>query len=656
MASYLYAPVVVPFTGAAFIVILHILGLRKAQRGTSIAFAIGAVLASVLLLRVTTPVEQTYLTWASLADGRLPVAVGYQLDDLSRFFQVLPPLLALSVIIFDERASYVTHMLTFGLLGAGQSLVLANNLLLIYASWEVFLLLAAALLLHREGSPTKCAARSPVREAEAPIILAKARIQDPAKSAATWSEPESRLSSQELVSVLVLPHACGYLLLAAFLIVGLANDSLSVSKIQVNTTHGISLYLVSVSVLARITPFSLRVWPGLSAGSPAAVSFLSGGMTNWVAIYVFSRWIGITGASGDFPWALLTAAAAAAIIVLSISHAVRQSHITTMITSISLGQACLALFGLCLGDMQATSGAFFQLLGSSLLSVTLLLCARSVAKAVGTDALPRLHGLANALPVTAGMFLGATVLLAGIPLLGINFFAQWLIYESGLRDWFVVFVLASLAAGAGTFAVLVRAGFSAFLGSNSRFEGKEAREEGLLPSTALVPSRLSFASILGAGTPLVVACLAGLVPWLVYAKVVGPAAAFTVGSPAAVPSFLATLFPGRGGWTPYAVPVLMLLSALAGFALYYRGEMKEEAPLMVLEGGGGQIVEVPDHRGSERLHTQRGDLPGWLAAFVLRVVLTFTKAVGKLVASFEARYYVVTVLLCALLALFVLLE
>ncbi len=390
MASYAWLIAVLP--AVAFAVILCLI---KVLNDRAAYIAIGAtglaLLLAVIVLSQTIggKVTEYGTTWFVAGGTKLPV--GVLIDPLSAVMLVVVTVVSLLVEIYslgymrgDRRLAWYYAALSL-FTAAMLSLVLANNFLQLYMSWELVGLCSYLLI-------------------------------------GFWYEKKSASNAAIKAFVTTRLGDVGFFIGLGVLFVAAGTFSFTPLRHLVETRHLSTGVLTAVSLLffmgavGKSAQFPLHIWLPDAMEGPTPVSALIHAATMVAAgVYLVARSFFMFEAAG--PVALTTVAVIGSVTaVMAALVAVTQNDIKKVLAYSTISQlgymmAALGVGAYVAGLFHLTTHAFFKAL--------LFLGAGSVIHSTGTQNINEMGGLFKKMKVTGWTFLIATLSLAGIiPLSG----------------------------------------------------------------------------------------------------------------------------------------------------------------------------------------------------------------------------------------------
>ncbi len=417
--------------GAALAVVPLVAGLwGLLARGRPAALTLGVgraaltlVAAIVLVCTVDGPVESRL---EIVNFGNLPVTVGVRLDATVALIAVAVAAVALAVQVYstaylrddDRYAPYAAQISLFT--GAMLTVVVAGDLIMLLAGWEVMGVCSYLLIAHDRTLP-----QAPAAAVKAFLVT---RVGDVGF----------------LLGIVLLGLHAGSFRLADVLAPGVLTPAM---------TTAVCLLLLA-GVAGKSAQFPLHTWLPDAMAGPTPISALIHAATMVAAgVYVVFRLYPLFTASETALWVL--AAMAAVTMLLGALSALGQEDIKRVLAWSTVSQIAYMVAALAIA---APAAALFHLLTHAAFKALLFLAAGSVIHAVGTNLMSGMGGLRRAMPVTFWCFTIGLGALVGLPPLA-GFFSKdeilyaaaqgnggrpLLIYLAGLVTVFVTGLYASL--------------------------------------------------------------------------------------------------------------------------------------------------------------------------------------------------------------------
>ncbi len=390
---------------------------RRASACRVIALS-GSILASAVTVNAAIHVliAGRALEGVLLRQAASGIALSYSMTPLSAWFLMVFGLIAIPVAVYS--VGYFAHsirpsrMAAVGtgfnvMLGAVELVFVAGDVITFLFAWELMTLATAALVA---------------------------------------TEHEERSSRRAGYLYLVMSHIGTGCLVAGFLTLAAAADSLSLSTLLAGhlvsglTRDGVFvLFLVGFGVKAGVIPF--HVWlPEAHPAAPSSISALMSAVLITAGIYGLFRvcafGLGIPAAS----WGLTFMGMGTLSAILGVLYALTQSDLKRLlaystienagIMVLGLGAAMLALaYGRTELATVAVAASLAHVLNHAVFKGLLFLGAGSVVMGTGTRQLEQYGGLLRRMPWTGLFFLVGSMAIAGLPLLN-GFVSEWLTFQA----------------------------------------------------------------------------------------------------------------------------------------------------------------------------------------------------------------------------------
>jgi NADH-quinone oxidoreductase subunit L len=376
--------------------------LRRSGRlaaALSVLAASTSLAASVALLKQTLEgAPGILLQWPWLvSDGQTVATVGMQLDGVSIPMLVVVSFVATAVQIFslsymddEPPASYGRYFTWHALfLFSMQGLVLAPNLLQLFAAWELVGLCSYLLIgfYYRKSAAGKASLK------------------------AFWI---TKLADMGLLLGLIL-H---YVVAGTF-----TWDPASVQALGMALPWVAGLYFFAV--MGKSAQFPLHVWLPDAMEGPTPVSALLHAATMVAAgVYLLVRAQPIFLGSEVVLQAMAVIGGFTAVFAAVI--AIAQTDIKKVLAYSTCSQLGYMVSALGAGSLM---GGYFHLTTHAFFKALLFLCAGSIIHAVHSNELKDMGGLAKKMPLTSGAFVVGAAALAGLPPLS-GFYSKDMVLEA----------------------------------------------------------------------------------------------------------------------------------------------------------------------------------------------------------------------------------
>jgi len=311
---------------------------------------------------------------------------------------------------------------------------------------------------------------------------------------------------------------------------------------------------------------------------PAAVDKLMG-------IYLLAR-VALDIFRPDATMQTLLMVIGAVTIIAAVFMAMMQHNLKRLLSFHAVSQVGYMVLGIGTGTALGIVGGLFHMVNNAIYKSNLFLMSGAVGRAVGSDDVEDMGGLARQLPITFVCGGIAAAAISGVPPFN-GFVSKWLIYQGTLElhsGLGAAVLVAAVFGSALTLASFVKVIYSAFLGRRPTVGpagGTPVRENFWMAAPMIV---------------LAAACVVlGVRPQLITDNVLAPAvpgAAEAVYSSGGVFSALTT---SAGGlWSPGAALGLIILGIVGGIAL--RGIFALKNVRVVRPFLAGEIAKDEDDR------------------------------------------------------------
>jgi len=348
-----------------------------------------------------------------------------------------------SLVRLRGRGSGLVEYTVFLLLLVGSALgvVYAQNLLLVFALWEI-----ATFALWR--------------------LVAHFRSDDDV-SAGAWA--------------LYVNFGAATLMLVGLAMVLVENGSLSLSELQGQAVSWTPAVLIFAGILAKSATLPLHVWlPRAYRAAPAPVCALLSGIAENLGIVLFLK---LFVAAVVPPAGFMEAVAVLALISSLVAGglALTSSSLRSVLAYSTIGQLGFVFLGLALTGYYGLLGALTYLAAHALAKSGLFFAAGAVEDATGRVELGDLGGFYRRSPVLAGATAMLVLSIVGMPPF-LGFFAKLGVLIAAVRHSLALGLVA-VAAALFTVLYLTRLYSRVFLGAAPE---RELRPVGLLPTVLVV--------------------------------------------------------------------------------------------------------------------------------------------------------------------------
>ncbi|MDP2173021.1 MAG: proton-conducting transporter membrane subunit [Candidatus Cloacimonadaceae bacterium] len=367
-------------------------------------------------------------------------------------------------------------------------------------------------------------------------------------------------SSATAKKTLVLIGASDSILIMGIGLLFIRSGSFNMSEISLVTNTAITNIAFLSLLIASFTKagvFPLHTWiPDYAKDAPASsAAFLPASLDKLLGIYFLAR------ICGDLfrltSWAtLLLLVIGSVTIIAAVMMALVQHNYKRLLGYHAVSQVGYMVTGLALGTPLGIAAGLFHMVNHAIYKGGLFLTSGSVEKRTGKEELGELGGLSKFMPLTFISALIFALSISGLPPLN-GFYSKWMIYTgiiefgkgSGIANklWIVWLTLA-LIGSALTLASFVKLISGIYLGRRNEQLGK-IKEVSFL---------MWFPQIILAGLCVFFGVFAArwIIPLLLGFTHVGGA----------------DTFPGL--WPAQSVSIMILISIVIGFIIYWVGTLK----------------------------------------------------------------------------------
>jgi multicomponent Na+:H+ antiporter subunit A len=359
---------------------------------------------------------------------------------------------------------------------------------------------------------------------------------------------------------LILIGASDSLLIMGIGILFLLTGSYNMSQIYLTTNN----YLVNIAFLCLLTAsltkagaLPVHTWiPDYVKNAPAsAAALLPASLDKLLGIYFLARiCINLFRLT---TWAtLLLFIIGGVTIIAAVMMALVQHNYKKLLGYHAVSQVGYMVTGLALGTPLGLAAGLFHMVNHAMYKGGLFLTAGSVEKQTGQDELAELSGLSKLMPVTFFTALVFALSISGIPPFN-GFYSKWMIYR-GIIDFgtgsgtanqlWIIWLVLAVVGSALTLASFIKLIAGAFLGRrNERLKNvKEVSFLMWLPQLILALGCIGF-GVFAANL---------VIPNLFKIDAIGDTSKLS------------------GMWQSQPVSVLVLVSILVGFIIYWLGTLK----------------------------------------------------------------------------------
>ena len=450
----------------------------------SLFIALPAVLVLYFALQAPAVLDGTAVRFDAAWVPQLGLDIAFALDGLSLLFALLICGVGALVILYADRYLAASpargrfQAIVLAFMASMLGLVLADNLLLLVVFWGLTGVTSYLLIGfdHENGA--------------------------------------SRLSAQQALLVTVAGELA---MLAGLILLGFVADTFTMSElpgqsgsVQQDARYGLVVLLVVAGAFSKSAQFPFHFWLPNAMAAPTPVSaYLHSATMVTAGVYLLSRLTPTLG--GTQLWTVLLVVAGAVTMLIGAFLSLRQHDLKRVLAYSTVGALGGMVMLVGFGTSTSAVAAMALLLAHALYKAGLFLVTGIIDHTTGTRELDRLGGLAGRMPITAAAAGLALLSMAGLPPM-VGFAAKELGFKAGLEvPAFGFLLLAALvAAGAATVGVAAIVGLGPF-GGRTRMPSDGVHEA-------------SWPLWLGPLALSVVGVVAGLLPWLGSARLVGAAA------------------------------------------------------------------------------------------------------------------------------------
>jgi formate hydrogenlyase subunit 3/multisubunit Na+/H+ antiporter MnhD subunit len=479
----------------------------------------------------------------------------FRLDTLSSFILLAAGFFGVVMILYSlgfmkgkkNLKPYYGNMILS--LGAAYGAILANDMILLLAFWG-FLALTLYNLINVAGPRASGAAKKTM------IVVGGTD------------------------AVLVLGVA----------IVWMMTGSTSLTQQSIPTITGLSafafiLFVAAAFAKAAVMPFHSWMPDAAEYGPTSAVAFLPATVDKLLGVYLLAR-VSFYLFNLTPGMQLMLLIVGSVTILAAMMMALVQRDLNRVLSYCAISQAGYIVLGIGTLNPVGIAGGLFHMLNHTIYKGGLFLGSGAVQSREGTTKLDKLGGLGKYMPVTFITFLIGALAVSGIPPLN-GFVSKWMLYQ-GLLElgkqggvlW-VIWLVVAMFGSVLTFALLMRAVHSTFLGQREK-KGDGPKEVGwtmALPMIVLAALCVIF-GIFAFSLPL---------KHFIY-----PA----VSSVVAVPDIGQWL----GWWSPALATLLIAVGIVIGFIVYLAGQFKTRR-VSAMYVGGEILPEATRVTGTEFYQT-----------------------------------------------------
>ncbi|MDO9576365.1 MAG: proton-conducting transporter membrane subunit [Candidatus Cloacimonadales bacterium] len=367
-------------------------------------------------------------------------------------------------------------------------------------------------------------------------------------------------SSSAAKKTLVLIGASDSILIMGIGMLFLLSGSYNMSEINLVTNNSlvnIAFLCLLVASLTKAGALPFHTWvPDYVQNAPASSSaFLPASLDKLLGIYFLARiCINLFDLTS---WATLMLLIIGGItIIAAVMMALVQHNYKKLLGYHAVSQVGYMITGLALGTPLGIAAGLFHMVNNAIYKGGLFLTAGSVEKQTGKNELDELGGLSKLMPITFIAALIFALSISGIPPFN-GFYSKWMIYR-GIIDFgtgtgianklWIVWLMLAIVGSALTLASFIKLIAGTYLGRRNK-EFAKVKEVSFL---MWFPQILLALACVGFG----VFAAKWVIPTLFKIKAIGNPQELT------------------GMWQSQPVSILILVSLIVGFIIYWIGTLK----------------------------------------------------------------------------------
>jgi hydrogenase-4 component B len=381
-----------------------------------------ALSGSMLASAITMAVAARVIASGHLIDGVLlrheasGIVFGYTVTPLSAWFVLVLGLIAIPVALYS--VGYFAHAVTSArtavvgaafnvLLGAVETVFVADSVLAFLFAWELMTLATAALVA---------------------------------------TEHQERASRRAAYLYLVMSHVGTGCLIVGFLVLAAKSGSLSFATLLAGSVVSgplrdglFVLFFLGFGVKAGLIP--LHVWlPEAHPAAPSSISALMSAVLITAGLYGLFRVCAFGLGVPTLRWGLAFMAVGTLSAILGVLYALTQRDVKRLLAYSTIENAGIVVLGLGAGMAALSSGrselatvamaaSLLHILNHAVFKGLLFLGAGSIVMTTGTRQIEAFGGLLRRMPWTGLFFLVGAMAISGLPLLN-GFTSEWLTFQA----------------------------------------------------------------------------------------------------------------------------------------------------------------------------------------------------------------------------------
>ena len=492
----------------------------------------GVVIAGGVIILQTSQTGTFTWEWVKLTENiQLNVDLTWTTLGMAVLFGSAGFVLLISVYSFGAMAGeywegkFYTYVIWS--LGGACVVALAGNLLVLLVGWEIVTLMLFLLVNQGHGD-----ARSGAAKAYGMLGFADACL---------------------LLAVALLAAMPG----------GTENLSLAgpaVSIASMGSLGYVVYVLILIAALAKAGAIPLHTWiPATAKDAPTPVmALLPAAMDKLLGIYLLAL-LALTMFRPDGTMQIVMMIIGAVTILAAVLMAMMQHNLKKLLSFHAVSQVGYMVLGIGTGTTIGVIGGLFHMINHAIYKSNLFLMSGTIRRAVGSDEVEDMGGLARRLPVTFVCGAIAAAAISGVPPFN-GFVSKWLVYQGALElhsGLAVALLVVAVFGSALTLASFVKVMYSAFLSpapKDANYTNRRVRESFFMAAPMVV---------------LAAACIVlGLWPGLAIENILKPAVAGTGATGQGITVGQGVLSTGALGiWSPGQAMGLILVGIVLGALL-----------------------------------------------------------------------------------------
>jgi len=225
--------------------------------------------------------------------------------------------------------------------------------------------------------------------------------------------------------------------------------------------------LILVAGLAKAGAIPLHTWlPSIAKDTSASVmAYLPAALDKLLGIYLIAL-LSLRMFKPDWKMQVVMMIVGAVTILAAVLMAMLQHNLRRLLSFHAVSQVGYMVLGIGTGTTVGIIGGLFHMVNNAIYKSNLFLMSGTVGKAVGSDDVERMGGLARFLPVTFICSAVAALSISGIPPFN-GFVSKWLVYQGTLgvmnRGLATTVLVVAVFGSALTLASFVKVIYAAFL-------------------------------------------------------------------------------------------------------------------------------------------------------------------------------------------------